>query len=40
MGNINMRERVATGRALGILDNLGHFRHLFISLSQPVITRG
>ena len=31
MGNINMHERVATGRALGILGNLVHFRHSVIN---------
>ena len=40
MGNINMHERVATGRALGILGNLAHFRHSFISLYQSIITKG
>ena len=31
MGNINMRERVATGRALGILVILAQFRHFRFS---------
>ena len=39
MGNINMHERVATGRALGILVNLDHFRHSFILLFQSVIKK-
>ena len=37
MGNINMHERVATGRALG---NLVHFRHSFIELYQHAIQQG
>jgi hypothetical protein len=35
-----MHERVATGRALGILGTLGHFRHLFILQYQLVIAIG
>jgi hypothetical protein len=35
-----MHERVATGRALGILVTLGHFRHLFILQYQLFIARG
>ena len=40
MGNISMHERVATGRALVILGNLGHFRHSSIALYQSVIAQG
>ena len=36
MGNINIHKGVATGRALGILDNLDHFRQSFVSQYQDV----